>query len=141
MGGTFNFYLGMAHTKKTVRPDHYFLFVAIDCKEIVEAYQLKNLLESNVKQLFGRIGAAETIDVLQVENNIAHLRVNSCAYDFFMAVLCMVTKHERSPCSLRVVRVSPFLGSLASPRFLQLDSFDLINKAQKKLLVETPKKK
>lgn len=93
-------------------------------KEPKEAYQVKTLIEYIIKYQFGNIAVSEPIDVLDVKDNRAFIRVHANAYNLFNAALCLTHQYEGSMCSFQVINISHSPGSVIPPRFLSLSSFN-----------------
>ena len=87
---------------------------------------MKSIVDGALTKTFGKAGAAEPVDILKVVDNLAYLRIHANAYTIVTSALSLTHTFEGSPCSLRVIKASPFLSSLAVPRFLPLATYEVL---------------
>ena len=93
----------------------------------MEEYQVKDLLLKYTHDFFGKVGASETIDMLEYNSikKIAVIRIPKKTYTQFRCIIALIFEYNNKPCSVSILKGSPFLHSLAnSNRFLELNNFE-----------------
>uniref|UniRef100_A0A2K5DLX2 Uncharacterized protein n=1 Tax=Aotus nancymaae TaxID=37293 RepID=A0A2K5DLX2_AOTNA len=104
--------------------EHYMKVCLLNCGVGLNAAQSKQLLISDVKDLFGEVDAALPLDILHYEEKTlsAILRICSSGLVKLWSSLTLLGSYKGKKCAFRVIQVSPFLLALSgNSRELVLD--------------------
>ncbi|XP_025107427.1 ribonuclease P protein subunit p14-like isoform X2 [Pomacea canaliculata] len=78
-----------------------------------DVLQLKHIIMQALTEIFGQVGASDTIDVLKLSSGNALLRVPTRSFVKLWGALTLYGKYKGRLCAFRVHQVSPNLMGLA----------------------------
>ncbi|XP_076027529.1 ribonuclease P protein subunit p14 [Genypterus blacodes] len=109
------------------KPPHHYLKVSLVFENEgtkLDSVELKQLMISGLRSLYGEVGAALTFDLLKYDEDtlVSILRVSSRGLVKLWSSLTLLGFYQEQACAFRVLQVSPFLLALSgNSRELQLD--------------------